>query len=131
MLARYLSAALIFFLVTATTQSVLAQTSKADQEIQKIKQKIEKVGVGEKTSVSVTMRDGTKFKGRLTGLADDSFALLDQKSSREVSIAYAQVQSVGSSKGLPLIAKIGIGIAIGIGVLLAVCYGGDQGCGYG
>jgi len=106
-----------------------AQTPK---DIQKVVGKISSLKVGGKETLSVTMRDRTRLKGRLVGFNDRSFLLADQRSGKGVSIAYSDVKSVSSSKsGLSTLAKIGIGIGIGIGILLGVCVRGDHGCGYG
>ena len=131
MIIKCISIALVLLLAAAAACIALAQADDDTKHVQTIKEKIGKAAAGTKTTVSVMTRDGAKFKGRITSVADASFALLDQKSKLESSIAYADVKSVSTAKGLPRLAKIGIGIAIGIGALFAICYGGDQGCGYG
>ena len=130
MFAKYLSVGLVFFLISASAPDVLqAQTPK---DIQKVASKISSFKVRGKETLSVTMRDRTRLKGRLIGFNDSSFLLTDQRTGKDVSIAYSDVKSVSSSKhGLSTLAKIGIGVGIGIGILLAVCIRGDQGCGYG
>ena len=130
MVAKCLSICLVFFLFSATAPDLLQAQNPKD--VQKVKDKISSLKVREKETVSVTMRDGAKWKGRLIGLDDSSFQLADQRSGKNVSIAYADVKRVRSSRrGLNRLAKIGIGAGIGIGILLAVCIRGDHGCGYG
>ena len=74
MIKKYLSIGLIGLLVfSANTSLIFAQTKTADAE--KIKADVMKRGTNEKKSVRVKMLNGTKLKGYISQIGEDSFTL--------------------------------------------------------
>jgi hypothetical protein len=88
-------------------------------QVLKVKEQVQKRGLGEKARVRVTLTNGSEVKGRISQIDPDSFAVTEAKSGQTTTVAYADVQKLqgpGLSKG----AKIGITAAVVVGVLVIV-----------
>lgn len=124
MLKNYLSLILIGLLAFGTTvQSVFAQT-QTDANTEKVKAVVAKRGVNEKKRVRVKMQNGSKMRGYISQIGDDSFTLTDSKTKQPVVIAYRDVSKVESG-GLSGGARIGIIVAtaaVGGAVILFLAY---------
>jgi small nuclear ribonucleoprotein (snRNP)-like protein len=124
MLKKYLAMSLIILMFNfAGSQLLIAQNdkNKDDELAAKIKSKITKSGVGEKSKVKVELKNQTKLEGYVSAIEDDSFTVTDKKTGTSTEIKYDQVKKV-SSKGLSTAAKIGIavGIAVSVTILLTL-----------
>lgn len=120
MIKKYLSIVLIGLLVfSANTSLIFAQTKTADAE--KIKADVMKRGTNEKKSVRVKMLNGTKLKGYISQIGEDSFTLTDSKTKQPTVIAYRDAAKV-EGRGLAGGAKIGIIVAAAAGATLLVLY---------
>ena len=120
MIKKYLSIVLIGLLVfSANTSLIFAQTNTADAE--KIKADVMKRGTNEKKSVRVKMLNGTKLKGYISQIGEDSFTLTDSKTKQPTVIAYRDAAKV-EGRGLAGGAKIGIIVAAAAGATLIVLY---------
>ena len=120
MIKKYLSIVLIGLLVfSANTSLIFAQTNTADAE--KIKADVMKRGTNEKKSVRVKMLNGTKLKGYISQIGEDSFTLTDSKTKQPTVIAYRDAAKV-EGRGLAGGAKIGIIVAAAAGATLLVLY---------
>jgi hypothetical protein len=98
----------------AGTHSVNAQTN--DPAAEKVRKDVQSRGQGKK--VVVTMENGSRLKGRISQIHDDSFDLNDLASGQPTTIPYADVVKVkkpGFSK--TKLTLIGVGAAV---VVLAV-----------
>jgi hypothetical protein len=116
---KLLSIVLIGLLVfLASGGQVLAQSSGQDEAkaLEKVKAKIAKLGVGEKARAQIKLRNGQKIKGYVSSAGPSDFAFTERKSGTTTTVAYADVVDV-KKPGLSTGAKIGIGAAIGVGVL--------------
>ena len=102
----------------ASAGATLAQGTGKDEAkaLEKIKTKIAKLGVGEKARAQITLRNGQKIKGYVSSAGQDDFALTDKKTGQATTVAYKDVVEV-RKPGLSTGAKIGIGVAIGVGAL--------------
>lgn len=128
MLHRFLSLMLVSVLVTGTTVTPMTAQEQGRLEnvrkdligVQKIKAELAKRASDQKPA-RVTLKDGSELKGTVLKVADDDFSMLDAKSGKAASIAYADVKSVRGT-GLSRRAKIGIGIGVGVGIAFAVLY---------
>jgi len=88
-------------------------------KVEKIKTTVNRRGTGEKSKVVVKMKNGTKLKGYISQIGEDSFDLTDSKTKQTTAVAYrnvAQVKKQGLSKG----AKIALGIGIAAAVTVVV-----------
>ena len=120
MIKKYLSIVLIGLLVfSANASLIFAQTNTADAE--KIKADVMKRGTNEKKSVRVKMLNGTKLKGYISQIGEDSFTLTDSKTKQPTVIAYRDAAKV-EGRGLAGGAKIGIIVAAAAGATLLVLY---------
>lgn len=91
--------------------------AQASAQVEKVKERVQKRGVGER--VRVTLVNGSEVKGFISEVDEASFVVTDKKSGRTTAVSYAEVQKVrgpGLSKG----AKIGITVAVVVGVLAIV-----------
>lgn len=103
------------------------QTQETSQTT-KLKAEVQKRGIGEKSRVRVTLRDGTALKGHISKIEDTSFEVTDQ-TGKPTRIPYADAQKVqgpGLSKG----AKIGIIAGIAVAVTAIVIAAGLKSAGY-
>ena len=95
-------------------QNVRAQGGTVDD---KVKTFVAKRGTGPKAKVTVKLKDKTKLQGYISQAGDDSFTLADSKTGQLKTLNYQDVAEVKKPGGLPLLAKIGIGIGAAVGVL--------------
>ena len=99
---------------------VLARPQKDDATtVEKIKTKITRLGVGEKSRAQIKLRNGQRFKGYVSSASEDNFSFTDRKSGQTTTIAYADVASV-TKPGMSKRTKIIIGVSIGVVATAAI-----------
>lgn len=112
---------LSLFCVIAVTLAVPAsgQTMQTKQEKQtvKVKEKVKKLGLGQRVRVSLKLYNDTQYKGYVSAANEDDFIVIDGLGNPQ-TIRYSDVKSIGG-RNLSTGAKIGIGIAIGVGAVFA------------
>jgi preprotein translocase subunit SecF len=99
----------------ACATSTPAQSNKDSARIDKLRRDVEKIGFDER--VEVKLNDGTKLKGRITGIADDQVVITDPKGAA-TKIPYSNIKRVvkhDDTTGSHL-----RGLAVGVGVLAVV-----------
>ena len=94
---------------------VVAQT----RNVEKVKENIRKLGIGEAARVELKLWDGTKLKGYLREAGEDNFTVADTKTGAARTVAYADVKQVKGSNHLTA-AKVGLTIAKGVAIVGAV-----------
>ncbi len=125
MIKKCLSVALLGLMLLFTNlQSIKAQTNTGNNTaaVEKIKANVTKRGTGEKARVNVKMLNGTKMKGFISQVGEDSFTLTDSKTKQTSTLAYsdvAQVKKQGLSTGAKILIGVGVGVAV-TAVVLAV-----------
>lgn len=122
MLAKFTVITLIAFVINLSIVLPLYAQTQNDREaknLQKVKTNVAKLFGNKRGKTTVKYKDGTKIKGYITEVKDDFFSISESKSASIVSIKYDQVQSV-SQYSFPTAAKIAIGVAAGIGVLIII-----------
>ena len=108
-------------LLSTISMPVAAQQGNVEAAtLEKVKIKIAKLGVGEKAKATVRLKDGTKIKGYIAQAGDDDFVLRDRKTDAPNTIRYSDVARVESNRGHSTARNIGIGVAVGVGAVLAV-----------
>ena len=114
-------------------QHVLAQTSNDTQAAEKIRAKVQKIGVGSRARVEVKLRDNTQLKGYISAAEQDSFTVTDNKTGSLRTVSYADTSSVKkagsglSSKSWMILGAVVIGAVVTwIIVKPALCDGGAQ-----
>ena len=121
-------------LVTAFgVQHVLAQTANETQATEKIRAKVQKIGVGSNARVEVKLRDNTRLKGYISTAEQDSFTVTDSKTGSTRTVSYADASGVKkqggglSSKSWIILGAAVVGAVVTwIIVKPALCDGGAQ-----
>ena len=118
MITKCLFAAFVgLTLLFTNPQLVNAQTgtSNSAAAVERIKSNVTKRGTGEKARVNVKMLNGTKMKGFISQIGDESFTITDSKTKQTSTLAYNDVAQVKGT-GLSTTSKILIGVGVGVGV---------------
>jgi|ERR1044072_1603570 hypothetical protein len=116
MLKKVLSLVFVGVLLSgAGVRLVYAESKeeKATRLAEKVKAGISKLGTGAEARIEVKLRDKTKLKGYVSEAGEDSFVIVDEKTSATSRVTYLQVQQV-KGNNLSTAAEI----AIGVGVIL-------------
>jgi hypothetical protein len=121
-LKRTLASLLVALAINfACATSAPAQSNMDVARIDRLRRDVEKVGFDER--VAVKLNDGTKLKGRITGIADDQFVITDQTGAA-TRIPYSNIKRVvkhddttGSHLGT---LALGVGALVGVLALLVV-----------
>lgn len=107
--------------------------AQSNDEIQKIRAKVQTLATSRDSQVQVKFRDRTKIKGYIESVESLSFTLKDRKDGTSQSIAYSEVDSVSkvgsgvSTKTLLIIGGVAAGaVTTWLVVKPAVCDGGAQ-----
>lgn len=123
MLKKYLSTVLALLLanvlIAAPTLAGPSRTTQA-QTVEQIKIKVAKLGVGEKARATVQLKDGTKIKGYITEARDGEFVIRDRQTNEPRTVSYQDVVKIEKSGGHSTARNIAIGVAVGVGAVLAV-----------
>ena len=103
--------------------------------VQKVRERVAKLGVGEKARVEVKLRDAGKLKGYISAASEDSFTVTNTKTGASQAVAYAEVAQVKKpGGGLSTRTWVIIGAAavaaiiIGVTVVKPVVCDGGAGC---
>jgi small nuclear ribonucleoprotein (snRNP)-like protein len=80
------------------TSITFAQQASSDAQIEKVKAKVVKIGVGEEARVEVRLRDGRKVKGYISEIENDYFTVVDDNAGVATRIDYSQVQKLSAHK---------------------------------
>lgn len=107
----------------AATPAAFARTKeeKRAELTEKVKAGIVKLGVGEQSRIQVKLHNKTKFKGFVSEIGEEDFAVTDLKSGVTTRVAYPDVASARGNN-LSTGAKIAIGMAIGAGVAILTLF---------
>ena len=100
-------------------QPLSAQDGKV-ASVESVRIKIEKLGLGEKAKATIRRKDGAKIKGYISQAGEESFVLRNRKTDAPTTIRYADVLTVEENKGHSTARNVGIGVAVGVGAVLAV-----------
>lgn len=112
-----------------------ARANNAEEQLaaEKIKAKVQKIGVGGNARVEVKLRDGSQLKGYIREADQNTFTVFDNKTGSSDTVSYAQTSSVKkASGGLSMKTWIILGaaaagaIATWVIVKPALCDGGAQ-----
>jgi len=124
---RFLAFALVGFLLsTAGSKPTHANPGEKTQAvfIEKVRQGIRRLGVGEAARVEVTLRDKTKIKGYISEANEDSFRVMNPASGTATTVSYPQVRQVkGNNLSTGAVIAI-VGGAVFLVALLANIFGG-------
>ena len=111
----------VVLLFSAVPQSVVARQSGSQAPtVETIKSKIARMGVGARAKATIRLKNGTKVKGYVAQAGEDDFIMRDRKTDAPTTIRYADVLKVEDNKGHSTARNIAIGVAVGVGAVLAV-----------
>jgi hypothetical protein len=126
MLKTLVSLLLTVMLLLATVpQPALARQSAGEggrqvPSVEQIKSKIARLGVGAKAKATIKLKNGTKVKGYVAQADEEDFVIRDRKTDAPTTIRYADVLKVENNKGHSTARNIAIGVAVGVGAVLAI-----------
>ena len=124
MFKKYLTSILIVFVFNLSLCSAAFAETKAEKEAnfaEKVKTEIAKLGTGTEAKIQVKLKDGTKLKGYVSQINEDSFVVTDEKTGTSTEVPYPQANQVkGNNLSTGVKIAIGVGITIGVIVLLAL-----------
>lgn len=80
-------------------QSARAQAPEATRAAEESRAAVQRLGVGTKTRVEVRLQDGTKLRGHISAAGEETFAIMDSKTSAPRTVAYADVARVKKTGG--------------------------------
>ena len=114
-------------------QHVLAQTANDAQASEKMRAKVQKIGVGSNARVEVKLRDNSQLKGYISAAEQDSFTIIDNKTGSTRTVSYADASAVKkASSGISGKTWIILGATV-VGAIVtwiiikpALCDGGAQ-----
>lgn len=109
-----LTCAIAFFPIAGLAQT---DSAKQMQKSAKIREKVKKLGLGERVKVKAKLYSGTTYQGYVREANDADFVVVD-KNGDPHTLRYSDVDSIGG-RNLSTGAKIAIGIGIGVGAVLA------------
>jgi len=109
----------VIIAVISSATPALSQTpqTKAEKKAIEVKAKVRKLGLGERVRVSLKLYNDTSYKGCVKEANESDFVVVDKLGTSQ-TIRYNDVKSIGG-RNLSTGAKIGIGIAIGVGAVFA------------
>ncbi|HMS42236.1 MAG TPA: hypothetical protein PKE69_18530 [Pyrinomonadaceae bacterium] len=98
------------------------QNEKSAKTIQKIKDEVTKIGVGEKSKVRVELLNKTKIKGYISAIDGDSFTITDKKTGATTKIEFTQTKKVKRGYGTSTAVTIAVvaGVAATAAILLTL-----------
>jgi len=118
MLKKCLSLLLTVFVINLFLNAAAFANTKEDKEAKfaaKVKSEITKLGTGKDARIKVKLRDGTKLKGYVSQINENSFVVVDKKNGTPTEVPYPNVRQV---KGNNLSSGVKIAIAIAIVVVV-------------
>jgi hypothetical protein len=125
MLKRVLAMMLVSLLVNAVISVQLTSaSSKPDKQTkftEKVRLSVARLGVGNKALVEIRLRDKSKLTGYISEANQTHFVVTNEKTHASVPVDYTDVTKV-NGHNLSTGAKIGIGIAVGFALTVAVIF---------
>lgn len=119
MLRKFISTILVVvILIQAGGYAVFAQ-DKSVKKIEQVKEKVTKLGTGEKAKVQVTLINGSKVKGYISQINSKNFVVTDEKSAATTEIQFSEVDKL-AGRNLSTGKKVLIGFGIGVAIYLLI-----------
>lgn len=112
--------AAILFLATTSQPAVASQSGSQAPTVEAVKSKIARLGVGAKAKATIKLKNRTKVKGYVAQADEEDFVIRDRKTDAPTTIRYADVLKVEDNKGHSTARNIAIGVAVGVGAVLAI-----------
>lgn len=120
-IAHILVSALTLLLMGVPNAAAKSKAEKEAQRIEKVKANILRLGTGPEARIVLVLQDKTKLVGYVRQAGDDAFTITEAKTGTETTIAYPQVKTA-RGHNLSTGAKIAIGVAVGVGIVLLIVW---------
>ena len=121
MMKTFLSILVAVLLLSGTaTPTVSAQSGGQAPTVEAVMSKIARLGIGSKAKATIRLKNGTKVKGYVAQAGEADFVMRDRKTDAPTTIRYADVLKVEDNKGHSTARNIAIGVAVGVGAVLAI-----------
>jgi len=120
MLRKFLALALSILLVHTYAVIPLhakAQTGTKTSHIEDIKAQVAVAGVSTEKLVEVKLKDGTKLKGHITGIKEESFDVTIALNGEKKSVLYSDVSKLGTSWSTK---KVVLVLGVVVGTIVAI-----------
>ncbi|HXM35955.1 MAG TPA: hypothetical protein VN920_12255 [Pyrinomonadaceae bacterium] len=125
MLKTYLSCLISGLLLLGPAAQLAAAGQQKDKQavtVADVRIEVGKLGVGEKASATITLKNGTKTKGYITRAGEDDFVMRDRKTDKATTVRYADVARVDGHKGHSTAKVVGISAGVGAGVFVGLIF---------
>lgn len=109
---------LLTSMITSVPVSAQLQAGR-EQQTEKVKATVTKLGTGKQARVEVKLKDNTKLKGYIGEIAQEHFTLIDPKHGTITPVPYDQVQQIKNTNHSGIFAAV-LGAATIGGVMLIV-----------
>ena len=117
---RFVASVLIFAVFLNLVPLACAKTTTTDKPAV-IKAEVLRHGSGKDARVRVSrISGGPDVKGYISDIGEDSFVVVAEKTREKVSIPYSDVRKLRGPGGLSTGAKVGIGVAVGVGACMVL-----------
>jgi hypothetical protein len=129
MFKKYLPIMLIVLVVNLLCSLPVIATTKEEEAakfVEKVKANIIKLGTGTDAKVEVKLKDGTKIKGYIRQIYEDSFVVIDEKTGASTEIPYPQTKQIKGhnlSKGVTIAIVVGV---VAVVLAIAIIFGNDR-----
>ncbi len=124
-LPRPFTAALCLFM-SASLVFASTPVSARDDNIDKVKSALAKIGTGEKARVTLKLKSGAVLKGHIGALDKDDFSIVSKTGTEKILYSdVAKVKKPGSV-WIPAVIVVGMVIGLVLGLMYAAC--GSGGC---
>lgn len=110
---------LLVSMITAVPASAQSQAGSETQQAEKIKGRVTRLGTGKRARIEIKLKDNTKLKGYIGGIAEEQFTVVDPRHGTVTPVPYNQVQQIKNTNHSGVYA---LGFAAGIigGVIILV-----------
>lgn len=126
MFKKYLTLILTVLLINLSLSASVFAETKVEKEAkfaQKVKTQITKLGSGTEAKVEVKLKDGTKLKGYISNIGEESFSVTNDKTGTVSEVPYPNAKQVkGNNLNTGVKIAIGVGIAIAVIVIVSAAY---------
>ena len=110
---------LIVLVMNLAVVTAFAETTeeKAAKLAEKVKANITKLGIGKDARIEVKLKDGTKLKGYVSQINENSFVIVNEMTGTTTEVPYPQAKQVKGN-------NLSTGVKIVIVVVIIIIVGG-------
>ena len=126
MFKKILSLTLIALVINVfgvgTVRAGAQVVEQARPNVERVKENVRKLGIGDATRLQLKLWDGRNVKGYLREAREEDFTVVDVKTGVATTVKYAEVKQVkGSNRSTA--AKVGVNLAKGAAMVGALALG--------